>query len=415
MAETLRSRLARARELSRIARESPSDPEPLVEEPDAAASEPSGQLSGWTRAAPFVFSRVVRRDNPLPEFLDLRPYLPGTLRPADPERERSFLETGSQLRLFRADRLLFLDLETTGLSGGAGTVAFLAGLGRVVPGYAAEGFEIRQFLLTDYPGEGAFLDAVLGELSPGTVLASYNGRSFDEPLLRTRCVLNRKDWPRHLHADFLPPARRLWRKRFPDCSLGTLETLLLGRCRTLDVPGSRIPEIWFEYVKRGFHPLLGAVLEHNAADLESLAAVAAECGRAHANPAEARGCDRTALGALWLKLDPGMGRAALEGAFAEGEERAGWLLLGHYRRERAYGEYERILTALIPSRDSWVEKAKHEEHRSRNPEAALRAALEAQSFPADSEFQESLERRIRRLERKLAAIRSREGRTSLPR
>ncbi|HOX12307.1 MAG TPA: ribonuclease H-like domain-containing protein [Spirochaetia bacterium] len=314
-----------------------------------------------------------------------------------------------------AGRLLFLDLETTGLSGGAGTIAFLAGLGRVVPGGEAEGFEIRQYLLIDYPGEDAFLDALLGALVSETVLASYNGRSFDEPLLRTRCILNRKHWPPHPHADFLPAARRLWRKRFPDCSLGTLEALMLKRQRSLDVPGARIPEIWFEYAKRGSHPLMEAVLEHNAADVESLAAIAAECARTYANPVDARDCDRTALGTLWLKLQPDTGRAVLERAFEEGEERAGWMLLRHYRRNGVWAEYRRVLSALSPGWDSWIERAKDAEHRLGDPRAALQAARSARVFAADTELREHLELRIRRLTRKTAAIRQREDRTSRPR
>lgn len=413
MAGTLRSRLARARELTHAAREPRSDT--MKEVSDRAELPSSVQLPGWSQTVPFVWTRTVRRSNPLPETLDLRPYLSRAVKAFPVKNVGSYSADVSDTRCVPADRLLFLDLETTGLSGGAGTIAFLAGLGRVVPGGGTEGFEIRQLLLTDYPGEDAFLDAILGELGPGTVLASYNGRSFDEPLLRTRCVLNRKHWSGYPHADFLPAARRLWRKRFPDCSLGTLEAHLLGRHRSLDVPGARIPEIWFEFAKRGFHPLLEAVLEHNAADVESLAAIATECARTHANPVEARDCDRTALGALWLKLLPETGRAVLERAFGEGEERAGWLLLRHYRRNGVLAEYRRILSALSPGWESWVERAKDAEHRLGDPKAALQAAMRAQIFALDTELREALELRIRRLTRKTAAIRPREDRTIRPR
>ncbi len=415
MADTLKSRLARARELARSVRGIYGETVPPGEKPAPDVDAPSEHLPGWVRTAPFVLSRTLRRPNPLPEVLDLRPYLPGTPGFENPGTRGSRVQDGSDLRRFPASRLLYLDLETTGLSGGAGTVAFLAGFGRVVPGDPADGFQIRQFLLTDYPGEGDFLDLVSGELGCDTVLASYNGRSFDEPLLRTRFVLNRKEWLRRPHADFLPAVRRLWRKRFPDCTLGTVEALLLGKRRTLDVPGARIPEIWFEYSKKGFHPQMEAVLEHNAVDLESLAAVAAECARAHEDPVEARDCDRTALGALWLRLEPAKGRAALERAFAEGDERAGWMLLKGYRRDECLDEYRRILGALSPSWRSWTEKAKDAEHRLRDPRAGLEAALAAGEFAGDAELQEALELRIRRLKRKLAAIRPRGDRTDLPR
>ena len=373
-----------------------------------------GQLSGWSPLAPFVLTRRLRRGNPLPEILDLRPYFSRAAMFPPVGDGHNHLDDVPEYHHIPADRLLFLDLETTGLSGGTGTIAFLAGLGRVIPG-ETEGFEIRQFLLTDYPGENDFLDAISGELSPGTILASYNGRSFDEPLLRTRYVLNRKRWPPHPHVDFLPAARRLWRKRFPDCSLGTLEALLLKRHRSLDVPGARIPEIWFEYAKRGVHPLMEAVLEHNAADVESLAAVAAACALAHSNPTEAKDCDRTALGALWLNLEPDTGLAVLERAFAEGEDRAGWLLLRHYRRNGIWAEYRRVLSALSPGWDSWIEKAKDAEHRLGDPRVALEAALSAGAYVSDTALRENLERRVLRLTRKAEAIQPREDRTDLPR
>lgn len=412
MAGTLRSRLARARELADAARKPRTDGRKETTGLEGAPSV--GQLSGWSPLAPFVLTRRLRRGNPLPSILDLRPYLSSVARVPPVGDGHSRLDDVPEYRGIPANRLLFLDLETTGLSGGTGTIAFLAGLGRVVPGGGAEGFEIQQFLLTDYPGENDFLNAIEGELSPETVLASYNGRSFDEPLLRTRFILNRKRWPLHPHVDFLPAARRLWRRRFPDCSLGTLEAQLLMRHRPLDIPGARIPEIWFEYCQRGFHPLMEAVLEHNAADVESLAAVAAECAQAHSNPADARDCDRTALGALWLKLAPDTGLSVLERAFSDGEDRAGWLLLRYYRRNGILTEYRRVLSALSPGWDSWIEKSKDAEHRLGDPIAALQSALSARAFVSDTALRENLERRVQRLERKVEAIRPREDRTDLP-
>ena len=413
MVERLKSRLARAREAAQSARGPKSDPR--LDAPKVLETSSSGQLPGWIQVAPFVLSRIVQRSNPLPKYLDLRPYLSSPQRKAIPEQVRGYPIDDSLIRLFPLERILFLDLETTGLSGGAGTIAFLAGLGRVVSKQGTNGFEIRQFLLSDYPGESAFLDSVLDAIKPDTVLASYNGRSFDEPLLRTRCVLNRKNWPKHLHLDFLPAARRLWRKRFPDCSLGTLETQMLGRKRCLDVPGARIPEIWFEYSKQGYHPLMEAVLEHNVADVESLAEIAAMCARVHTNPEEARDCDSTSLGSLWLKLEPNIGLFLLERAFAEGDQKAGWILLHHFRRNGQLGDYRRILGALSPSWLAWIEKAKDAEHRLRDPLKALEAALTAVPFTEKSKLREALKNRILRLNKKLEVKPPRGGHTIPPR
>ncbi len=361
---------------------------------------------------PYLLFRRVRRPNPLPEHIDMRPYLRMDSPPAvvDGNGSEAGINREEIKTSFPSDRLLFFDLETTGLSGGTGTIAFLAGFGNVVQGAGNREFEIRQYLLTDFPGECDFLEAVLGELRREVVLATYNGRTFDIPLLRTRCVLNRKAWLDRDHADFLPAARRLWRGNYADCSLGTLERELLGRVRTLDIPGSRIPEIWLEYARAGFHELMPAVLEHNAEDLESLGAVAARCAEVHSDPVKARDCDRSSLGILWLRLNPETGRSILEQSFAEGDERAGWILIRHYRRQGALDEYRRILEALSPSWDSWIERSKDAEHRRKQPEAALAAARAAEPFAGSAALRCELERRLRRLERKSAARWPREGR-----
>ena len=381
---------------------------------------PDTVLFGWSPVAPYVLSRTRVIPNPLPPRLDMRPYLGrrflrGTVQ-AEPGSgmKAEGLATGTELETLPVERLLFFDLETTGLSGGTGTVAFLAALGRAIPSGEGGGFEVRQYLLTDYPGEADFLASVLNEIGPRDVLASYNGRSFDEPLLRTRCVMNRMRWPVLPHADFLFASRRLWKSRFPDCSLGTLERELLGRRRTLDVPSSEIPQIWFEFIKQGFHPEMDAVTEHNAEDVGSLIAIASECLCVHSDPRAARECDLAVLGSLWLTLDEAVGVATLERAYAEGREKAGWILLKHYRRRGIMVEYERILKTLPPSLDTWVERAKHAEHRALDAEAALRAAREAQSFAAGEKDRQALALRLERLERRLAT-RSRAGRQDLPR
>lgn len=369
-----------------------------------AAGLSQGRVSGdWTESAPLVLTRSILRESRLPEAVDLRPCL-------GPSAALDAAGIGGGLRECRIENLLFLDLETTGLSGGAGTMAFLAALARVTAGSEGRKLEIRQFFLEDYPGEGAFLDAFVPLLVQGTVIASFNGRSFDEPILRTRCVLNRRSFPRLLHVDFLHAARRLWRKRFPDCSLGTLERGLLGRSREADVPGSRIPEVWFSYSRSGFHPLIDAVIEHNAADVEALAGVAAACFRTHIDPERAEDCDLTALGSLWLRLDEGKGVRTLERAFARGDEKAGWALLKHYRRAGMLIDYERILGALPPSAEVLLEMSRHAERRRGDVSASHSLALQALSRASDPGLRAQLARRIQRLSGRMAAKASRRGR-----
>ncbi|MFB3853506.1 MAG: ribonuclease H-like domain-containing protein [Vicinamibacterales bacterium] len=217
--------------------------------------------------------------------------------------------------------LLFFDIETTGLSGGAGTYAFLIGFGRFREDRC---FELRQFFLRSYSEERAQLQAVMAFVHEcddeaarsaaagsegGAILVTYNGRAFDVPLMETRFLMHRLQCPfdslRHL--DMLPPARRLWRcressaaaaaretgeawrwgrpgirrpPRDPDelsasCALGVLEHDILGFERYDDVPGHEIPGRYFDYVRSGDARGLEAVVEHNRLDVLSLAAVTA--------------------------------------------------------------------------------------------------------------------------------------------
>jgi uncharacterized protein YprB with RNaseH-like and TPR domain len=165
---------------------------------------------------------------------------------------------------------LFFDLETTGLSGGAGTIAFLAAFGKFLAG----SIRITQYLLLDYPGEGEFLDAVLKEFNdPNSVIVSYNGKSFDSNILRTRCLMNGIQTPKYCHADLLHPARRLWKTIIPNCSQAVIETDIIGLDRNGDIPGALAPEIWFEFLKTGRTERLIGICEHNKADIYGLAAI----------------------------------------------------------------------------------------------------------------------------------------------
>ena len=169
--------------------------------------------------------------------------------------------------------ILFLDTETTSLAGGTGTVPFLTGVGYFERG----GFLVRQFLMRDYDEEPSLLHEFENTLSRFKAISTYNGKTFDVPILTTRYMLNRlrTRMTQLPHADLLFPARRLWRDFLPDCSLGTLESSILGRVREDDIPGALIPYVYFDFLRGIRIERMRPVLNHNADDILSLAFVAA--------------------------------------------------------------------------------------------------------------------------------------------
>ena len=169
------------------------------------------------------------------------------------------------------ERLLFFDTETTGLAGGTGTRAFMIGAADWRDGQ----LRLRQLTITTLAAEPAMLQTFARWLAPGTVLASYNGKCYDAPLLNTRYRLARQPSPLTglLHLDLLHPARRRWKGRWENCRLGTLERRVLDIVRDDDLPGSEAPRAWLDYLRGGSARDLRRVAEHNAQDLRSLAAL----------------------------------------------------------------------------------------------------------------------------------------------
>jgi tetratricopeptide (TPR) repeat protein len=168
--------------------------------------------------------------------------------------------------------VLFLDTETSGLAGGTGTYAFMIGVGY----RTEEGFELLQFFMRDPSQESAILAALDELASHFDVVVTFNGKSFDIPLLNTRYTLNGLTPPfaPFQHIDLLHLARKLWRDRLPSRALGELENAILNVGRTReDVPGWMIPEMYFEYLRSGDARPLANVFYHNAIDILSLAAL----------------------------------------------------------------------------------------------------------------------------------------------
>lgn len=187
----------------------------------------------------------------------------------------------SALQRVRLERLAFLDTETTGLAGGAGTLVFLVGVGTFEDG----AFRLRQYFLRRPEEEAGMLEALRQELRLIDGFVTFNGQVFDIPLLEMRYLLSLRQrcpltqWP---HLDLLPPARRLWRRLAPDCSLGTLERMMLGVVRAAaDVPGALIPSLYLDYLRSGRIEGIARILYHNAVDVLSLVGLAAEVLERH--------------------------------------------------------------------------------------------------------------------------------------
>lgn len=168
-------------------------------------------------------------------------------------------------------QLAFFDTETTGLAGGSGTRAFMIGLATVQP----DGLRLQQWTTARLGAEAGMLDAFLAALPDGAHLVSYNGKSYDRPLLSTRLRLCRRrdPLPSLPHIDLLHPSRRRWRGVLPNCRLATVEREVLGIVREHDLPGSEAPEAFRRFLRGGPAAPLRRVGEHNAQDLVSLAAL----------------------------------------------------------------------------------------------------------------------------------------------
>jgi uncharacterized protein YprB with RNaseH-like and TPR domain len=334
--------------------------------------------------------------------------------------------------------LLFFDLETSGLSGGAGTVAFLAAFGRLVPQNSVKEktlcqLHITQYLLLDYPGESDFVEAMAAEINNGggNTIVSYNGKTFDSQILKTRCLMNGIIPPEYRHADLLHPARRLWKHLLPDCSQGTIEARILGIDRTGDIPGAMAPDIWFSFLKNGERgPLLG-ICEHNRRDIAGLASIFSAMAAIADNPFNSSKkikYDFEAFALYWhdvtrkyvthnseksLRLyedggrllrkaaEMGCSRAALQYAFAllkTGKHHEGrqWLLKTASGEPQGGGQIE------VPRISALRALAIDSEHRLKNAAEALSFAEQALKLLVnDSSFRGDFEHRIQRLRKKL--------------
>lgn len=182
----------------------------------------------------------------------------------------------SRLLEMPLEKFAFLDTETSGLSGGTGTYAFLVGAGRFEESASGRVFRLLQFFMRDPGEEPALLEALADFLAPCEGLVTYNGKAFDAPLLRTRYTLHDIPIPfeEYAHVDLLHLARRLWRDRLPSRTLKYIEENVLGAPRTSqEVPGYEIPWLYFDYLRTGDVSEMKGIFYHNAMDIVALAAM----------------------------------------------------------------------------------------------------------------------------------------------
>jgi len=323
--------------------------------------------------------------------------------------------------------VLFFDTETTGLEIAAGTVAFLIGVGFV----DGDDFVVRQVFMRDFDEETALL-ADLHELCGNfRAAASFNGKTFDVPMLENRFTLARlfvdlfDDAP---HLDLLHPSRRVWRHRLENCKLATLETEVLGVTRThADVPGYFIPTLYRKYlVDNDARPMAG-IFYHNEMDIVSMAALAAVLGQMAAYPHHTdtieplHPADLAAVGMWQLALgrhdaaETALHAALKDDALAPELRRRAMTALAFLLKRRGRGaEAESLWQTLVAAEDNLLaleELAKFYEWRRKDFEKARTCTEYAlkilNAHPADWRTEETIaawEHRLARLERKQVAI-----------
>lgn len=289
----------------------------------------------------------------------------------------------------RATPLLCLDTETTGLGSAAGTVAFLIGVGL----WRDDRMRLVQLLLPDHSEEGALLDALVAETPAGACLVTYNGRTFDWPLLETRFRMGRRVPPAlDGHLDLLLLVRRLFRHRLPDARLQTVERHLLRRHRAPDIPSWEIPAVYHSFLRGGPAGPVRVVARHNAEDVVTLGRILAHLERGYGEGEIRRWAppgDLIRLARLFRhegRVEEAVACLEIAGGPIDGGDpevamatvELARLLRGLGRPAEAGVAWSRLVTAPGPlAALGWIELAKEREHRDRDVAAAWAATDEA--------------------------------------
>ena len=343
-------------------------------------------------------------------------------------QRRVELPPGAAAMLAPRTAAAYFDTETTGLSTGAGTVIFLAGVARL----DGDGLLVRQFLLPDYQYELPLLRALAAELRSLDRLVTYNGRSFDIPMLTARLTVNglfreQAALPA-AHDDLLPDARRLFRRPLGGARLADVEAGVLDVRRTSDCPGSEVPARYFGYLRGGSPDLLADVLDHNLPDVVSLALLEAElCHLRAGGWREARVLDPKGMALDLLRagaVDDALELVETAQAIAADPAEATALRRVASRLLIALGEVARAedlwthgtRRASVDAATSWIEVARIRERHRGDLHGAMEAAAAASrvldvafalgrggSLAEVGRARLTVERRLRRLRRWVSA------------
>ncbi|MCG7920996.1 MAG: ribonuclease H-like domain-containing protein [Candidatus Thiodiazotropha lotti] len=286
----------------------------------------------------------------------------------------------------------YLDTETTGLSGGSGTLAFLIGYAWM----ERSAICLRQLLITRFSAETKMLEKIALGLETAERLVSYNGKSYDLPLLisRFRISSRKQQFDRLPHLDLLHPTRRLFRHHWPNCRLATLEQRLLGYHRVGDLPGSEAPAAWFDYLQRGSEQKLLKVVEHNQNDIVSLVAAHTELARITREP-DRYDLDLYSL-ARWIgKFDREQACDLLRKRVEQADERSKGYLAHLLQKSGDWQGATQLWYQLAQNRcpEALEKLAKYHEHVSKDLEAARHYCRQLPDCQARTH-------RLRRLQRK---------------
>lgn len=359
--------------------------------------------------APFVFERIVQTENPRGGGQNLQYYLPF--------RVSGILDLAlvKHVDAIHPEELLFLDTETTGLSRGTGTFPFLVGLAYL----RGKTLVTRQLLLTSPAGETAFLEAIQQEIRRHSFLVTYNGKSFDIPLLATRLILQRDRLAAPVyHFDLLHILRRLFpHRRLASYRQGDLERELLNATREGDLAGAQIPQIYFDYVKYGTDTGMERIVEHNHLDLLGMVFLFLEAVRVYTEKDTSRSTLRSGIARLLARnhryaeaLDLASEISQIKDDLSTDRNFVYRDALFRAWLERKNSEYTKAATSFLEISErcecpySRLALARILEHKLRKPEEALVHTRILISMTKSDEEREELVKREQRLLKKSRSL-----------
>jgi len=316
---------------------------------------------------------------------------------------------------------LFLDTETTGLAGGAGTLAFLVGVGYfetddgrgTTDNCRPSSFVVDQFFLPDPAGEEGMLCALDERIGRHSALVTFNGRGFDVPLLETRYILARIPPALSVkpNLDLLMLSRRIWRNVLTSCSLGSLEYHILDvRRDQQDIPGFLIPQLYRDYLQTRVADDMERVMYHNTFDVLSMVTLASRIVDAMARPSEP--AERLSAAMHYERIgDTGRAEEAYRAVLAVPGSPPALCDIALRRLARCLRRQDRRADALscwmeLADQDdapALIELAKHYEWHDADLPQALACAQRALSLADGASVRAEIRHRIDRLNRKLTA------------